>query len=125
MGDESAEREKTMSPVTSNIVLGDFEVLFSAVTARLRSIAHGSGESTVAPLNDADESARTALLECVSALDQLHVMVAHEVERREQLEQIVFDARTALAQAPPELVDVVRPALRVPPDGRSPWVNSR
>ena len=109
-----------MSPLTPTIAPGDLDVLFAAVTARLRGIAHGSGQSTTAPLNDADQNVRTVLLECVSALDQVHVMLAYEFERREQLEQIVSDVRTALAQTPPEFVAELGPTLRLPPNGHSP-----
>lgn len=119
MGKADGARGETMSQAAAIIVLGDLDALFSAVTARLRGIVHGAGESTAAPVNDASDRVRTVVLECVSALDQLHVMLAHEVERRERLEQIVVEAQAVLAYAPPEIVAVLGPVLRVPPNGRA------
>ena len=105
-----------MSQTPSNILLGDLDVLFCAVTARLRQIADGSGAVAI----DANDSVRTSVLECVTALDQLHEMLAHEVERRQQLEQIVNDAQAALALAPAELVAVLGLALSASPVSRLP-----
>ena len=103
-----------MSQLPSDILLGDIDALFCAVTARLRCIADGSGT----PALDANDRVRAGVLECVTALDHLHEMLAHEVERRHRLEKIVNDAQAALARAPPEFVAVLGLTLRVPPVGR-------
>ncbi len=103
-----------MSQLPSDILLGDLDALFCAVTARLRRIADGSG----APAIDAEDRRRVGVLECATALDQLHEMLAHEIERRHRLEQLVSDAQAALARTPTELADVLGLTLRVPPVGR-------
>lgn len=100
-----------MSQLPSEHLLGDLDVMFCAVTARLRRIADGSGATG----SDAPDRVLAGVLECVTALDQLHEMLAHEVERRRRLEQIVIDAQAALARAPPELVSALGLSLRVPP----------
>ena len=107
-----------MSQLSSDIVLGDLDALFCAVTARLRRIADGSTDAGAAPAIDANDRMRSSVLECVAALDQLHAMLAHEVERRQRLEQIVTNAQAALARAPLELVAVLGITLQVPPVSR-------
>jgi hypothetical protein len=121
MGKAAGAPRIIMPQASAAFVLGDLDALFSAVTARLRGIALGAGEPAESPVNDANDRVRTVVLECVSALDQLHVMLAHEVERRERLELFVDETQAALAHAPPELVAVLEPALRVLPNGGSPW----
>ncbi|MEP7102361.1 MAG: hypothetical protein ABI781_17760 [Burkholderiales bacterium] len=96
-------------------MLADLDALFCAVTARLRRIADGSDERSAQPMIDANDHIRESVLECVVALDQLHEMLAHEVERRHRLEKIVTDARAALERAPPEIVAVLGLTLHVPP----------
>lgn len=42
---------------------------------------------------------RTSVLECVTALHQLHSTVTHELARRQRLVLELIDTRTALAEA--------------------------
>jgi len=118
MGNTEREPEKSMSQLPSDVLLGDLDALFCAVTARLRQIADSPVEATATSVIDANDRIRAGVLECATALDQLHEMLAHEIERRRRLEQIVTDAQAALAHAPPELVAVLGVALRVPPISR-------
>jgi hypothetical protein len=108
-----------MEHLPSDALLGDIDAMFCAVTARLRRIAAaGTGEASAVQGLDGDDRLRAGVLECVGALDQLHALLAHEIERRHQLEQIVGDAQAALARSPPELVAMLGVTLRVPPVGR-------
>jgi diguanylate cyclase (GGDEF)-like protein len=90
--------------LASDIAMGDWEALFGAVKARLRLSVGESPAATPEPLllGKAGQ-VRTSVLECMTALDQLHTTLAHELGRRRQLELEVFDTQTALAQARAEL----------------------
>ena len=110
-GDEFAVAVSAASPpippqhgLPQDIAIGDWDELLSAVKARLKHLA---GEPHAArlerPLCDAVGEARTGVLECVTALDQLQTTLTHELRRRLQLELEVFDVQTALAQARAEL----------------------
>jgi hypothetical protein len=101
-----------MSQLPSEILLGDIDALFCAVTARLRCIADGSG---AAHHPDANDRIRAGVLDCVTALDHVHEMLAHEIERRHRLEQVLRDTQAALACAPPEFAAALGLSLRVPP----------
>jgi len=103
-----------MSQLPSDILLGDIDALFCAVTARLRGIAGDSGTADF----DANDRMRAGVLDCVTALDQVHEMLAHEIERRHQIEQVLHDAQAALACAPPGLADTLGLSLYVPPADR-------
>jgi diguanylate cyclase (GGDEF)-like protein len=90
--------------LASDIAIGDWDALFSAVTARLRLSVGGSPAATPEPpLQGEAVKVRASVLECMTALEQLHTTLAHELGRRQQLELEVFDAQTALAQARADL----------------------
>ena len=88
----------------SDVAIEDWNDLLSAVEARLRLIA-----DTLLNINpeqgllDPADRVRAGVLECVSALDQLHTTMANDAGRRQQLELDIFDAQTALAQSHVEL----------------------
>ncbi len=71
-------RTTTMSQLPSDILLGDIDALFCAVTSRLRCIADGSG---TADHPDANDRIRAGVLDCVAALDQVHGMLVPPVDR--------------------------------------------
>jgi hypothetical protein len=71
-------RESARPPDESaDVAIQDLDILFAAVTARLRSLAEPW------PGNAATEAARirSSILECVQALEQLHATAMHEVSR--------------------------------------------
>jgi diguanylate cyclase len=94
-----------LAEVASDVAIGDWDDLLSAVKARLRLTVGALPASTPEPqAHDAAARTQASVLECVAALDQLHTTLTHELGRRQQLELEVFDAQTALAQARAELV---------------------
>ncbi len=87
-----------------DVAMGDWDALFSAVKARLRLSVGGPPAATPGPPRQGEASkVRASVLECMTALDQLHTTLAHELGRRQQLELEVFDAQAALAQARADL----------------------
>ena len=101
-----------MSQLPPDFMLSDIDALFCAVTERLRQIADGSVEQAEAASADAADHLRASVRDCVTELDHLHSMLAHEVERRRRLEQIANDAQAALTRAPPEVASVLGSARR-------------
>lgn len=90
--------------LASDVAMGDWEALFGAVKARLRlSVGEPPAATREPPLQGESGRVRARVLECMTALDQLHTTLAHELGRRQQLELEVFDALTALAQARADL----------------------
>lgn len=86
--------------VGGDVALRDWDDLFNAVKARLRSVACDDLAAPEGPLlADHAQAMKASVLECVAALDQLQLTMAHEIARLQKLELEVFDARTALAQA--------------------------
>lgn len=90
----------TAATAATALSMTDWNDLLDAVKDRLRLSLH--------PLTlDDDASTRSSrmqklqdgVLECVAALDQLHVSLRQELGRRQQLELEVFETQTALAQA--------------------------
>ena len=88
----------TRVDLTSDVAIGDWDVLLDAVKARLRSIA---GEM---PAGSTEPQQHTGVLECVAALDQLHTTLRHETGRRHRLEQDMGEARVSLERAREELL---------------------
>jgi C4-dicarboxylate-specific signal transduction histidine kinase len=86
--------------VTSDVAIGDWEDLLSAVKSRLR-LTVGELLAVLPPhqLPDAAHRVQSSVLECVNALDQLHLTLTHELARREQLEREVIETQNVLAQA--------------------------
>ena len=89
---------------SSDVAFKDWDDLLCAVKSRLKSTV---GELLAAlpehQLPDAAHQVQASVLECVSALDQLHLTLTHELGRREQLEQEVFETQAELARAREEL----------------------
>lgn len=96
---------KTHPP--SDIAIEDCDILFNAVKARL-SLTVGERLVTTPELQRLAISSQvqTSVLECMAALDQLHMTLMNELGRRQHLELEVFDAKAALAQARAELVGI-------------------
>jgi diguanylate cyclase len=90
---------------SSNVGIGDWEVLLGAVKTRLMlAVDERAARSPEHQGSDTSAWVRSTVLECVGALDQLHTTLAHELERRQRLEMEVLDAQTTLAQTRAELL---------------------
>ena len=97
----------------ADVSIEHWNELFSSVKARLRRTVDEHLVALTLPLADvAAEQVRTRVLECVSALDQLHNTLTHEADRRQRLELELFEARSALAQARSEIVGTRADELR-------------
>ena len=83
-----------------DIGIADWNELFRAVEARLTATV-GKPLSMASEVKPGDVGSRVqdVVLECVTALEQLHTALTHERGMRHQLEMEVFDAQTALAWA--------------------------
>ena len=94
----------TAAPRSADVAIRDWDVLLNAVKTRLR-LTVGERMATTLERRSPETAGwvQASILECVSALDQLHITLAHELGRRQQLEMDVFDARTVLAQTRAEL----------------------
>lgn len=90
-------------PASADVSLLDWDDLFRAVKDRLRAIADTHADSRF-DLRLPGDTPRidTGVLECVAALEQLHLTMRHERDRREQLEWAVAEAHAALALAQAE-----------------------
>ena len=89
----------------SNVTVGDWDDLLSAVKARLRLTVGQPLAGTREPHGHRTaEQVRAAVLDCVAALDQLQATLTHELCHCQHLELEVFDVQAALAQARAELV---------------------
>lgn len=72
---------------TNDVAIGDLDPLFRAVMDRLRAIAgDGLGPGCAPAVPDTAQQVRAGVLECVAALDQLHLTLLHEVARQRQRE---------------------------------------
>ena len=89
---------------SSDVSVSEWDEFFSAVEARRTSTV---GELlAVLPETSASMATnriRTSVLECVTALHQLHSTVTHEPARRQRLVRELIDTRTARADARSEI----------------------
>jgi hypothetical protein len=82
------------------IEIEDWDDLFRAVESRLTLTVGPRLAGTPEPLaGDRAGRIQVIVLECVSALDQLHTALTHERARCQQLEREVSDAQAGLAMA--------------------------
>ena len=90
-----------------DVAIEDWDDLFNAVKDRLKKIAAERARAVQpsAACVDVLDRADSAVLECVQALDQLHVALSHERTRRHQLELELLEAQSGLAKTLAELVD--------------------
>jgi diguanylate cyclase len=99
------------SPTTAlelafDVAIGDWEDLLSAVKSRLGNIAAELLAAAAAPQLADTRIGRSqaSVSECVSALDQLHTTLRHELARRGLLEEELAGLKATLAQARRELL---------------------
>ena len=87
----------------------DWDVLFNAVTARLRGIA-GALEALPGPAG-LPQHARSRVLECAEALDQLHETMSRQQAVQRALQQQLDSVHGDLAQTRATLADTRHSAL--------------
>lgn len=91
---------------STGVALVDWDDLFRAVRERLRrAVDDWIAATTEQQLQATAGLLRATVIECVTALDQLHLTLAHEGSRSHRLEREVFDARNVLALARAQLVE--------------------
>ena len=84
----------------TDVAISDWNDLICAVKDRLTLTVRDTPErATELQLRDRCVWVQTGVLDCVSALDQLHSTLTHELERARKVERDAFEARLALAQA--------------------------
>ena len=89
---------------TGDVAAGDLGDLLAAVKERLRCTVGAGMPHLRAPAQAHGALAvRSSVLECASALDQIQTTLAHEMARRNALEQEIADTQTALEEALAEL----------------------
>jgi diguanylate cyclase len=90
----------TSPSAKGDVAMGDVSELLGAVKWRLRQIV-GERPATDSSLPEAEERKRVRLevLDCVTALDQLHATLQHTLGRHRLLERQVLDAQSALVRA--------------------------
>ena len=90
-----------------HVPIEDWDDLFNAVKDRLKKIAGERARALQTPAACVDSlgSADSGVLECVQALDQLHVALSNERTRRRQVELELLEAQSGLAKIRAELVD--------------------
>jgi diguanylate cyclase len=106
--DSIAPLARPASPVPpGDFAMRDWDELLRTVKARLR---HTIADRLAASSPDKQQVTELAgrvqasVVECVSAMDQLHATLKYEIGRRRQLEVDVFHAQNALAQSRVELM---------------------
>ncbi len=102
----TALAETTIDPWSGDIEIAHWDVMFGAVTIRLRqTVDEWLASRDEGHLSDADARMRVSALECAAALDQLHDTLAHEALRRQLLERKIAEAHALLARTQRELAD--------------------
>ncbi len=87
-----------VSETSSDIPVGDWDILFNAVKERLVRTANVSDTDSTLRAQRCALRIRTEVLDCVAALDQLQATVTVELKQRQRLELEVFDVKASLAQ---------------------------
>lgn len=97
-----------------DIAIPDWDDLFHAVEARLKAAVEMTPAQALAsqPPGAAGE-VQVVVLECLTALDQLHVALMHERQIHCQFEQVVSDAQAAATRALAGLVGIPPASLAI------------
>ena len=99
----------------ADVAVGDLDDLLNAVRAKLRlTVADRLAQIPELRALEAATAVQASVLECVAALDQLHLTFSHELARRQALEIEVAEAKAALALARAQLQGLPLP---VPTNG--------
>ena len=89
----------------ADVAIGDLDDLLCAVKAKLRlTVADRLAQIPELRALQAAAAVQASVLECVAALDQLHLTLSHELARRQELEIEVAEAKAALAEARTQLL---------------------
>lgn len=100
-------QRQALPSLPADVAIGDVDDLLDAVKLKLRlSVVARLAELPELRVLDVTASMQSRVLECVAALDQLHLSLRHELARRQQLELDLFETHTALAQARAHLVGI-------------------
>ena len=86
-----------------DVAVADWGILFNAVTARLQQVVGSSLPSEPLP-NGGSGLIRTEVLQCVSALEQLHATMSRYIERGRVIDLDLSTAQLALTQLRADLV---------------------
>lgn len=92
---------------TTDVAIIDWNDLICAVKDRLTLLVRdppAAASATELQLRDRRAWVQAGVLDCVSALDQLHSTLTHELARCRQVERDAFEARIALAREREELI---------------------
>ncbi|MDE2627701.1 MAG: GGDEF domain-containing protein [Burkholderiales bacterium] len=118
----------TDAPVASaDVAIGDWDLLFRAVKDRLRATAGTLSAAAASPAAcGAPAQAQASVLECVAALDQLHLTLTHELDRRRPWafgDSAALAARPMRARQAPGDARASAHRLRraAPADDPAPW----
>ena len=88
---------------SADVAIGDWDALFRAVKDRLRATAGAlSAAATEPAAHGTPGRAQASVLECVAALDQLHLTLTHELDRRRPpaLDALAAPAALAVPERP-------------------------
>ena len=95
------------------IAAADWDVMFNAVEARVIEIAEAApAVDDIAAWQGVAESAHDGLLECASAMNQLHVLLGRERTRHQAQELALQRAQADLAQVQVQLIGTEARALQ-------------
>ena len=100
--DARAAHAAGQADITTDVAIGDWDMLLSAVKFKLRQDAEPNAEAEARP-QEALDLLRADVLRCVAALDQLQTTMSHHLDRGHDLEGAFAAAQAALAQARIEL----------------------
>ena len=102
--------------LSKDIAMEDWDLLFDAVIARLQSSCNDKPLDNGTPRRMAWVQTRARVMECVEALDQLHLTASHELARRGPAAMVGLPLRTgvpgsAMTEDLPNLPDDVMSAI--------------
>jgi diguanylate cyclase (GGDEF)-like protein len=97
----------------TGVAIEDYDDLLGAVTERLRqTVSEGPAAAKPLQAGAVSDNVKSSMLECVEALDQLHMTLKDDLERRRLLELEVASAKIALERTRAELIDTEAEARR-------------
>lgn len=93
--------QNSLNPcLPADVAIGDLDALLSAVRVKLRlTVADRLAQSPELRAVEAVTAVQTSVMECVAALDHLHLTLSHELARLHELQIQSAGANVALAQS--------------------------
>lgn len=98
--------------LSAHVATGDWHDLLNAVKARLRQTVEDPA-ALPPQAQETFQQVQASVLDCATALDQVHAMLAHELSRCRELDQELRTTQAALAQARAELAGTQAQDMRV------------